>query len=109
LRETSEDISMSLAYKASVRLYWLAKKTAAPNREFNVESQRQSVQDQYCDCLRVLAMYSRTHDDAIVVFSIWGGRKRLGLKFQGRNVTIGVVKAGDIETGVTLKLRTRSN
>lgn len=103
--ETDEDVSMSLAYKASVRLYWLAKRTAAPNREFNVESQRQSVQDQYCDCLRILAMYSRTHEDPIVVYSIWGGRKRLGLKFQGRNVTIGVMKAGDIERGVTHEVK----
>jgi hypothetical protein len=96
---------MSLAYKASVRLYWLAKRTAAPNREFNVESQRQSVQDRYCECLRVLAMYSRTHEDSIVAYSIWGGRKRLGLKFHGNNVTIGAIRAGDIDTGVTHEIK----
>ncbi len=96
---------MSLAYKASVRLYWLAKKTAEPNREFNVESQRQSVQDNYCECLRILAMYSRTHEAPIVAYSIWGGRKRLALKFHGTNVTIGAIRAGDIERGVTREIK----
>ena len=56
-------------------------------------------------CLRLLATYARTHDDPVVAWAIWGGRKRLGVKFQGRNVTVGVVKGGDIEVGVTHELK----
>ena len=79
----------------------MAKNTDAPNRQFNVESERMSVHDDYLTCLKILAIYSRRHEDSIIAYAIWGGRKRLGLKFQGRNVTIGVVKGGDIEVGVT--------
>lgn len=96
---------MSEAYNMSVRLYWMAKNTDAPNREFNVESERISVHDDYLTCLRILAAYSRTHEDSVVAYAIWGGGKRLGLKFQGRNVTIGVVKDGDIEVGVTHEVK----
>jgi hypothetical protein len=96
---------MSEAYKMSVRMYWMAKNTDAPNREFNVESKRMSVHDDYLACLRILAAYSRTHEDSVVAYAIWGGRKRLGLKFQGKNVTIGVVKAGDVEMGVTREVK----
>jgi len=56
-------------------------------------------------CLRLLAAYARTHDDSVVAWAIWGRRKRLGVKFQGRNVTVGVVKAGDIEVGMTHELK----
>jgi len=83
----------------------MAKNTDAPNREFNVESERISVHDDYLTCLRILADYSRTHEDSVVAYAIWGGRKRLGLKFQGRNVTIDVVKDGDIEVGVTHEVK----
>jgi hypothetical protein len=97
---------MSLEYKSSVRLYWLAKRTAAPNREFNVESQRQSVHDKYHDCLKILNIYSRSHkEDPVVAYSIWGGRKRLGLKFQDRNLTICVVKDGDIPVGTPREIK----
>jgi len=96
---------MSETYKMSVRMYWMAKNTDAPNREFNVESQKMSVHDDYLACLRILAAYSRTHEDSVVAYAIWGGRKRLGLKFQGKNVTIGVVKAGDVEMGVTREVK----
>ena len=78
----------------------MAKKTDAPNREFNVESESLSVHDDYLACLRILALYSRTHEDSVVAYAIWGGRKKLGLKFQGRNVTIGGVTGGDIPIGV---------
>ena len=92
---------MSEAYRDSVRLYWMAKNTDATNRQFNVESKRMSVHDDYLTCLRILAAYGRTHEDSVIAYAIWGGRKRLGLKFQGRNVTIGVVKGDDIPVGVT--------
>jgi len=92
---------MSEAYIKSVRLYWIAKNTDPPNRAFNIESKRAAVHDDYHACLRLLTHYSRTHDTPIVADSIWGGRKRLGLKFQGKNVTVGVVKNEDIEVGVT--------
>jgi len=96
---------MAEAYNTSVRLYWMAKKTEEPNREFNVESKRMAVHDDYHACLRLLATYCRTHDVPIVAYSIWGGRKTLGLKFQGKNVTVGVVKGGDIRTGITNEVR----
>jgi len=99
---------MSEAYNASVRLYWAAKETDAPNREFNVDSKRLSVHDDYHSCLKILAIYSRTHEASVVAYGIWGGRKRLGLKFQGRNVTIGVVKGGDVEVGVTHEIKSPS-
>jgi len=92
---------MSEAYNTSVKLYRMAKRTDAPNREFNVESTKAAVHDDYHTCLRLLALYSRTRDASIVAHSIWGGRKRLGLKFHGKSVTVGVVKADDIEVGVT--------
>jgi hypothetical protein len=79
----------------------MAKNTAAPNREFNVESERAAVHDDYYACLRLLTTYTRTRDVSIVAYAIWGGRKRLGLKFQGKDVTVGVVKDGDIKVGVT--------
>lgn len=96
---------MSEAYYTSLRLYWMAKDTDAPNRQFNVESKRLSVHDDYHTCLRILATYSRTHEGPVVAYSIWGGRKRLGLKFQGKKLTIGVVKGGDIERGVTREVK----
>jgi hypothetical protein len=96
---------MSEAYHKSVRLYWMAKKTDAPNREFNVESQSLSVHDDYLACLRILALYSRTHQDTVVAYAIWGGRKKLGLKFQGKNVIIGSVIGGDIPIGVTREVK----
>lgn len=83
----------------------MAKKTDAPNREFNVESESLSVHDGYLACLRILALYSRTHRDPVVAYAIWGGRKKLGLKFQGRNVTIGGVTGGDIPIGVTREVK----
>ena len=96
---------MSEAYNASVRLYWMAKNTDASNREFNVDSKRAAVHDDYHACLRLLTTYTRTHDVSIVAYAIWGGRKRLGLKFQGKDVTVGVVKGGDIKVGVTREVR----
>ena len=96
---------MSEAYDASVRLYWMAKTTEAHSRQFNVESKSMSVHDDYLACLRILATYTRTHEGPIVAYAIWGGRKRLGLEFQGRNVTVGVVKDGDIEVGVTREVK----
>lgn len=96
---------MSEAYKRSVDLYWMAKNTADANTEFNIDSVRVSIQESYLNCLRLLATYARTHDDSIVAFAVWGGRKRLGVKFQGKNLTIGVVKAGDIEMGVAHELK----
>ena len=96
---------MSEAYRASVRLYWMAKNTDAANREFNVESKRMCVQDDYLTCLRILAAYTRTHEDSVLAYAIWGGRKRLGLKFQGRNVTIGDVKGSEIRVGVTREVK----
>lgn len=83
----------------------MAKNTEAPNREFNVESKRGAVHDNYHACLRLLSTYSRRHDTPIVAFSIWGLRKRLGLKFHGNNVTIGVVKGDKIEVGVTREVK----
>jgi hypothetical protein len=83
----------------------MAKNTEAPNREFNVESKRAAVHDDYHACLRLLATYSRTHDTAIIAYAIWGGRKKLGLKFQGKNLTVGVVKDGDIKVGVTREIK----
>jgi hypothetical protein len=99
---------MSETYNASVRLYWAAKNTDAPNREFNVDSKRLSVHDDYHACLKILAIYSRTHEESVVAYAIWGGRKRLGLKFQGRRVTIGVAKGGDVEVGVTHEIKSPS-
>lgn len=96
---------MSEAYKRTVDLYWMAKNTADSNTQFNVDSQRVSVQEDYLSCLRLLATYTRTHDDSVVAWAIWGRRKTLGVKFQGRNVTVGVVKAGDIEVGMTHELK----
>jgi len=96
---------MSEAYNRSVRLYWVAKKTQAPNREFNVESTRSTVHDHYHTCLRLLAIYSRTHDTSIVAYAIWGGRMKLGVKFHGKNVTVGVVKNGDVKVGVTREIK----
>jgi len=96
---------MSEAYNTSVKLYWMAKDTEAPNREFNVESKRAAVHDDYYTCLRLLTTYTRTHDKSIVAYTIWGGRKRLGLKFQGKNVTVGVVKDDDIKVGVTREIK----
>jgi len=96
---------MSEAYNTSVRLYWMAKNTETPNREFNVESKRAAVHDDYHDCLRLLATYSRTRDTSIIAYAIWGGRKRLGLKFRGKTLTVGVVKDGDIKAGVTREIK----
>ena len=96
---------MSEVYKRSVDLYWMAKNTADANTEFNIDSVRVSIQESYLNCLRLLATYARTHDDSVIAFAIWGGRKRLGVKFQGKNLTIGVVKAGDIEMGVVHELK----
>jgi hypothetical protein len=96
---------MSEAYNMSVKLYWMARDTDAPNREFNIESQKMSVHEDYLICLKILATYGRTHDDSVVAYAIWGGRKRLGLKFQGKNVTIGVVKDRQIEMGVTREVK----
>ena len=95
---------MSEAYRESVRLYWIAKRTDASNREFNVESEKTAIHDNYLACLRILATYSRTHEGSVLAYSIWGGRKRLGLKFQGRTVTIGGVKNGIIPVGVTREI-----
>ena len=97
--------SMSEAYNESVRLYRMAKNTEGPNRAFNVEAKRLAVHDDYHNCLRLLTTYCRTHDTALVACAIWGGRKRLGVKFQGKNVTVGVVKSGDIEVGITREIR----
>jgi hypothetical protein len=83
----------------------MAKNTEASNREFNVESKREAVHDDYHACLRLLTTYSRTHDVSIVAYAIWGGRKKLGLKFQGKNVTVGVVKGDDIKVGVTREVK----
>jgi len=96
---------MSEAYDRSVKLYWMAKNTDAANREFNVESERAAVHDDYHACLRLLTTYTRTHDVSIVAYAIWGGRKRLGLKFDGKNVTVGVVKGDDIKAGVTREVK----
>lgn len=96
---------MSEAYKASVRLYWTAKNTDAANREFNIESKRMSVHDDYLTCLKILTAYARTHKNSVLAYSIWGGRKKLGLKFQGRNVTIGDVKGSEILVGVTREVK----
>lgn len=96
---------MSEAYKRNVDLYWMAKNTADINTQFNVDSVRVSIQESYLNCLRLLATYARTHNDSVIAFAIWGGRKRLGIKFEGKKVTIGVVKAGDIEMGVAHELK----
>jgi hypothetical protein len=96
---------MSESYKSSVELYWMAKRTDESSRAFNVESARLSVHENYHTCLRILAIYSRTHDDPVVAFGIWGGRKILGLKFQGKSLTIGIVEKGDIERGITHEIR----
>jgi hypothetical protein len=104
-REMNEGISMSEAYNTSVRLYWMAKNTDASNRQFNVESKKLDVHDDYLTCLRILVTYSRTHQDPVVAYAVWGGRKRLGLRFQGKNVTVGVVKGGDIERGATREVK----
>jgi hypothetical protein len=60
-----------------------------------------AVHDDYNACLRLLTHFSRTHDISIVAYAIWGRRKTLGLKFHGKNVTVGVIKDGDIKVGVT--------
>jgi len=96
---------MSETYNESVRLYWMAKNTEGPNRAFNVESKRIAVHDDYHACLRLLTTYCRTHDTTLVVWAIWGGRKRLGVKFHGKEVSVGVVKGGDIEVGLTREIR----
>jgi hypothetical protein len=96
---------MSTAYKRSVDLFWMAKKTTGINAKFNVDSGRVTLQESYLNCLRLLATYARTRDDSVVACAIWGGRKRLGVKFQGRKVTVGVVKAGDVALGVTHELK----
>jgi hypothetical protein len=96
---------MSTAYKRSVDLFWMAKKTTDVNTRFNVDSERVSVQESYLNCLRLLSTYARARDDSVVACAIWGGRKRLGVKFQGRKVTVGVVKTGDIEVGITHELK----
>jgi hypothetical protein len=96
---------MSEAYWNSVKLYWMAKNTEGPNREFNVESKRVAVHDDYHACLKLLATYCRTHDASIVAYAIWGGRKTLGLKFYGKNLTIGVVRGGDIKKGITSEVK----
>jgi hypothetical protein len=96
---------MSEAFKTSLRLYWMAKRTDVSNREFNVESKRAAVHDDYHACLRLLCSYCRRHDISIVAYSIWGGRKRLGVKFHGKNVTVGVVKEDDIAIGLTREVK----
>jgi len=96
---------MSEAYNKSVRLYWMAKNTTSPNRAFNVESKRAAVHDDYQTCLRLLSHYTRAHDTSIVAYAIWGGRIRLGLKFHGKDVTVGVVKNDDIEVGLTREIK----
>ena len=83
----------------------MAKKTDASNKEFNVDSTMMSIQENYLTCLKILASYTRTHEDSVMAYAIWGGRKRLGLKFQGKNVTIGSVKGGDIPVGVTREVK----
>jgi hypothetical protein len=88
-----------------VKLYWMAKNTDASNREFNIESERISVHDNYLTCLRILTAYARTHKESVLAYSVWGGRKRLGLKFQDRNVTIGDVKSGEVPLGVTREVK----
>ena len=96
---------MSEAYRRSLELYQMAKVTDDQNREFNVEMKRLAIHDDYHICLTILATYSRTHEEPVIAYSIWGARKRLGLKFQGRNVTVGVVKGGDIPVGITMELK----
>ena len=96
---------MSETYNESVRLYRVAKSTESPNREFNVESKRLAVHDDYLACLKLLTHYSRTHKLSIVASSIWGRRMRMGLKFHGKDVTIGVVRNDDIEVGVTREIK----
>ena len=96
---------MAEAYKRTLQLYSMAKNTADSNTLFNVDSQRLSIQEDYLSCLRLLATYARTHDGSVIAWAIWGRRKRLGLKFQGRNLTVGAVKAGDIEVGITHELK----
>jgi hypothetical protein len=96
---------MSEEYHSGLKLYLMAKRTDSPNREFNIESAKMSIHDNYLACLRILTAYGRTHKDTVVAYAIWGGRKRLGLKFQGKNVTIGVVKDDDIEVGVTHEVK----
>jgi hypothetical protein len=96
---------MSEAYRRSVELYRMAKNTTGSNMQFNIDSERLSIHENYLHCLRLLASYARTHDDSVLALTIWGGRKRLGVKFQGKNVTVGVPKGGDIEMGVTHELK----
>jgi hypothetical protein len=96
---------MSEEYRRSVDLYWMAKNTVGANRQFNIDSERLSVHENYLRCLRLLASYARTHDEPILACTIWGGRKRLALKFAGKRVTVGVPKSGDIELGVTHELK----
>jgi len=96
---------MSEAYNTSLKLYRMAKNTDAPNREFNVDSKRAAVHDDYHSCLRLLCAYCRRHESSIVAYSIWGGRKRLGVKFHGKDVTVGVVKDDDIPVGLTREIK----
>jgi hypothetical protein len=96
---------MSTEYKRSVDLFWMAKKTTDVNTRFNVDSERVSIQESYLNCLRLLAAYARARDDPVVACAIWGGRKKLGVKFQGRKLTVGVVTAGDIKVGITHELK----
>jgi hypothetical protein len=95
---------MSEAYRRSVELYLMAKKTTDSNTQFNIDSKRISVHEDYLDCLRLLSTYARMHDVSVVACSIWGGRKRLGIKFQGKNVTVGVLR-GDVGVGMTHELK----
>jgi hypothetical protein len=96
---------MSKAYRRSVELYLMAKKTTDTNTQFNIDSERISVHEDYIDCLRLLATYARMHDVSVVACGIWGGRKRLGIKFQGKNVTVGVLRGGDVGIGMTHELK----
>ncbi len=96
---------MSEAYRRSVELYLMAKKTTDSNTQFNIDSKRISVHEDYLDCLRLLSTYARMHDVSVVACSIWGGRKRLGIKFQGKNVTVGVLRGGDVGVGMTHELK----
>ena len=99
---------MSEAYKRSVELYRMAKNTTDTNTQFNIDSARASVHENYLQCLKLLAAYTRNHNDQVVAGTIWGGRKKLGVKFEGKNVTVGVVKAGAINVGITHELKTPS-
>jgi len=92
---------MSERYGASVKLYWLARKTVGANSEFNVNAQKAAVHDDYNSCLRLLSFYSRTHEVPLVTYAIWGRRRTMGLKFAGKTVTVGLVRNGEISVGLT--------